>query len=592
MICPKCQTTNSEGYAFCINCGESISDSPIGEKTERLVYTPNLSNATVSSVTSDNLSGNTLDGKYQLEAKIGEGGMGVVYVATRLHIGDKVAVKVLHSDKMSDPTAGERFRREVQMAAQLKHPNVVSIYDYGMTQNGLHYIVMELVEGKTLRQLIAKQGVLPLPVISTITSQVCAALDEAHRQGLIHRDIKPDNISVQETPDGLRVKVLDFGIAKLQESSSNLTQTDTIVGTPKYMSPEQCSGEAVSGSSDIYSFGVVLYEMVCGVVPFNAPSSTAVAVQQVTKLPTPPRQINKTVSLELEMVVLHALEKEAENRPTSATALAQELNNAIQGGQAIQADFIQNSGENLSTATIASVPTSESSQQETVSFAQIPKESTPSSPVFLSKQTKEKPDSTKKSKIPLLVGVLAVAFVLILGMGGFALWLFMPSGNSSGNKNVLDNKSAKIIENDRNPSSSPAFSEDNSASENNFADDELTKLNNERLSSSSNQMDELEAKLKKAEEKYPNDYRFTYQRAKLFAPLRNNHHKKSFSALFEAVSKAIKNNQASQMLSEITRDTNSDFRRMADGQHGEWTAIIEALQEKDESLLSEEKHDH
>jgi serine/threonine protein kinase len=498
--------------------------------------------------------------------------MGIVYVATRLHIGDKVAVKVLHSNLMSDPTAGERFRREVQMAAQLKHPNAVSIYDYGQDRDNLHYIVMELVEGRTLRQLISKQGVLPLSVISDVASQVCAALDEAHRQGLIHRDIKPDNITVQETPDGLRVKVLDFGIAKLQESSSNLTQTDTIVGTPRYMSPEQCLGQTLSGSSDIYSFGVVLYEMLCGMLPFNAPTSMAVAVQQVTQPPPSLRQINNTISEEIEQVVLHALEKKPEDRPQPATSLAQELNDAIRGKKISQPDFRIPPSEYPSVPAVVSIPTLES-QRETVGSSEVSKENevSPVSIAVPSEENERPLNEANRTKTPLLIALLAIGLVFLVGIGSLAAWVFM----NWGDKQTQDQPPIVIQDNTNS-------SNENTDPDENSADDELRKLSDERLASSPDGMSEIEEKLKKAEEKYPTDYRFTYQLAKLYAPLPK--HDKSFDALFKAARKAINNDDSSKMLDEITRHTRSDFRRMAVG-HGEWTAIINALKKKDASLL-------
>jgi serine/threonine protein kinase len=274
----------------------------------------------------DGLIGTTLDGKYRLDAQLGVGGMGAVYRGTRVLIGDEVAIKVLLPDTDVNPEAAERFRREARTAARLKHPNAVAIYDFGVTPDGLMYLVMEFVEGRSLRQMIRQQGALDLQPVTEITTQVCAALEEAHHQDIIHRDIKPDNIIVREMQSGLRVTVLDFGIAKLRDLTvSNLTQTGSVMGTPQYMSPEQCMGEGLDTRSDIYSVGIVLYEMLCGMVPFNSPTSTAVAVQQVTQAPPPPRSLNPGISPAVEAVVLHALEKKREARPQSAAALAQEL---------------------------------------------------------------------------------------------------------------------------------------------------------------------------------------------------------------------------------------------------------------------------
>ena len=278
------------------------------------------------------LIGVTIDDKYHIDSKLGEGGMGAVYRATRLMIGDAVAIKVLHSEQMSDPQVIERFRREAQAAARLKHPNVVTIHDFGVSSKNLVYLVMELIEGDSLRALIKEQRPLPFSTTGEIIFQVCAALEEAHRRNIVHRDLKPDNIIVTTSSAGLRVKVLDFGIAKLRDlavTADNLTQTGMVLGTPRYMSPEQCMGEELDGRSDIYSLGIVLYEMLSGTVPFNSPSMSALIVQQVTQTPPPLRALNVRISPAIERTVMRALEKQREARPPTADALARELRYAI-----------------------------------------------------------------------------------------------------------------------------------------------------------------------------------------------------------------------------------------------------------------------
>jgi serine/threonine protein kinase len=277
----------------------------------------------------DPLVGSTIVGKYKIDAIVGAGGMGAVYRATRLLIGDQVAVKILHAEQ-NDPKAADRFRREAQAAARLKHPNAVTIHDFGITDDGLQYLVMEFVDGQSLRQIIKEQGPLTPSAAAEICNQTCAALDEAHRGNIIHRDIKPDNIIINSTVTGLRVKVLDFGIAKLRDDvASHLTQTGSVMGTPHYMSPEQCLGEELDSRADIYSMGIVLYEMLCGRVPFSSPVSTAVIVQHVNQLPQSLRTINTGISPQVEAAVFHALEKGREARPPTAGALAQELIAAV-----------------------------------------------------------------------------------------------------------------------------------------------------------------------------------------------------------------------------------------------------------------------
>jgi serine/threonine protein kinase len=276
----------------------------------------------------------TLDQKYYLESKLGVGGMGTVYRASRLLIGDCAAVKVLHPDQMADPQAIERFRREAQTAARLKHPNVVAVYDFGVSSEGLNYQVMELAEGESLRSLVERQGRLAETDASEIIRQVCAALDEAHRQGVVHRDIKPENILVQTIPSGLHVKVLDFGIAALRDvKADRLTRAGAVVGTPHYMSPEHCLGEELDGRSDIYSLGIVLFEMLTGVVPFDSPTPTAIGVKHVNDPPPPPRALNPKISPAVESVALRALEKRRDARPQTAGEMARELIMAAGGAE-------------------------------------------------------------------------------------------------------------------------------------------------------------------------------------------------------------------------------------------------------------------
>lgn len=329
-ICASCRNPNSSGARFCNNCGATL----------RLVELPADADTpgTASEVKAeaqtqgDPLIGRTIEGKYRIESLIGAGGMGAVYQSTRLLIGDEVAIKILHTERVVDPHASERFRREARAAARLKHPNAVSIYDFGVSGDGLQYLVMELIEGKSLREVTKQRGPLDVSLASEVTSQICAALDEAHRQHIVHRDVKPDNIILNSTAAGLRVKVLDFGIAKLRDdTTSHLTQTGSVMGTPHYMSPEQCLGEELDNRADIYSVGVVLYEMLCGRVPFNSPISTAVVVQHVNQPPAPLRTINPSVSPQMEAAVLHALEKRREARPQTAIAFAREVAAAVRG---------------------------------------------------------------------------------------------------------------------------------------------------------------------------------------------------------------------------------------------------------------------
>jgi serine/threonine protein kinase len=331
MHCTKCGSFLTDNLRFCNECGAALFDTVLQSPSPKPTTQPYGAPAPHSPAS---LLGSTIDNKYRLDDTLGSGGMGEVFRATRLLIGDSVALKVLHAEQMSNQHAVERFRREAQAAARLKHPNAVSIYDFGVSNQGLVFLVMELVEGQSLRQILKQQGPLAPLAIAEILHQVAAALDEAHKQQIIHRDIKPDNIIVATLPSSLRVKVLDFGIAKLRDltvSATNLTQTGGVIGTPYYMSPEQCLGEELDARSDIYSLGIVAYECLTGLVPFNAPNSSAVVVQQVTQAPPPMRAINPNISPLVEAVVLHALEKRREARPPSADAFAREMRTAVYG---------------------------------------------------------------------------------------------------------------------------------------------------------------------------------------------------------------------------------------------------------------------
>jgi eukaryotic-like serine/threonine-protein kinase len=277
-----------DGARFCSNCGISFSSfkTPTEQaETHDLPETlPEL----------DPLVGQVLDGKYELLARLGEGGMGAVYRARRVLIGDEVAVKVLHTRFIGNETLVERFRREARAAAALRHPNVVAIYDFGEARDddAPAYIVMELVEGGSLRQLLRREGRLKPERAVALMRDICAGVGAAHRKQIFHRDLKPDNVIVlppDEDRDRETVKVVDFGLAKLRDASGapTLTETGVLMGTPLSMSPEQCRGERLDARSDVYSLGAMLYEMLAGRPPFTAPNFMGVLAKHITE-ETPP----------------------------------------------------------------------------------------------------------------------------------------------------------------------------------------------------------------------------------------------------------------------------------------------------------------
>lgn len=283
----------------------------------------------------DPLIGKVLDGKYRLEEKLGEGGMGTVYRARHVLIENELAVKVLHSHLVSDRHAVARFQREAMAAARIKHPNAIGVSDFGVTevddqQGEVVYIVMELFVGQSLREAIERKGLLSLERAVLIIRQVCLALEAAHRSGVIHRDVKPDNIVIEKNGEGDLVKVLDFGIAKLLDSSTHgrLTRQGVIIGSPHYLSPEQCQNLEIDARSDIYSIGVVLYEMLTGDVPFKAPTPIAVAMLHATEQPIPVREKRPSIPEPVERVVMKALSKNPADRQQSALDLAEEVEQA------------------------------------------------------------------------------------------------------------------------------------------------------------------------------------------------------------------------------------------------------------------------
>ncbi|HEY9405620.1 MAG TPA: WD40 repeat domain-containing serine/threonine-protein kinase, partial [Pyrinomonadaceae bacterium] len=330
MKCPQCQHVLRDDARFCDGCG--ISMNSFNTPTER------IDSAALADILSapDPLLGQVLDSKYELVARLGEGGMGMVYRARRAHIGDEVAVKVLHRSFVADEDAVERFRREARAAAMLRHPNVVTIHDFGEARGTAApaYIVMELVEGVSLRVLLRSVGRLSPARAVALMQDICAGVGAAHRRQIVHRDLKPDNIIVlPPDAEGERetAKVVDFGIAKLRDHAAalpTLTQAGTLIGTPYYMSPEQCRGDELDARSDVYSLGAVLYEMLSGVPPFTATNMTGVVTKHLTE-PPPPFAHDANIPRLLESVCLRALSKDVNARQSEATTLGRELQAAL-----------------------------------------------------------------------------------------------------------------------------------------------------------------------------------------------------------------------------------------------------------------------
>lgn len=304
--CSSCGKTYPSNLSFCLNDG-----SPL--------------------VPVDSMIGTVLDGRYRLDSLIGVGGMGDVYRATHIHIDTEFAVKLLKPEFVADQTAIKRFQLEAKAAGRIQHPNAVRVTDFGVTPEKIVYLVMELVQGQSLRDLIRSEKRLETLRAVNIVRQVCGAVEAAHRSGVIHRDLKPDNIIIEPHQILERVKVLDFGIAKLREAKSDsfLTQAGTIIGTPQYMSPEQCQGLSLDPRSDIYSIGILLYEILTGTVPFDGESTLQVVYNQLHVIPRSIKELSPDIPEPLAKVIMRALEKEPNDRQSSAIELSEELKQAV-----------------------------------------------------------------------------------------------------------------------------------------------------------------------------------------------------------------------------------------------------------------------
>jgi serine/threonine-protein kinase len=252
--------------------------------------------------------GTIIDDRYQVVSRVGSGGMAEVYCAEDLQLGRRVAVKLLHERFAQDEEFVERFRREASSAASLSHANIVSVFDRG-EWGGTYYIAMELLTGRSLDAIVREEAPLTPERAIELTEQVLAAARFAHRHGVVHRDLKPHNVIID---DEGRVKVTDFGIARA--GASEITQTGSIMGTARYLSPEQAQGESVGPRSDLYAIGILLYELLTGTVPFEGESVVAIALRHLSEPPRPPSTLVSSISPNLDAIVLRALAKDPDQR--------------------------------------------------------------------------------------------------------------------------------------------------------------------------------------------------------------------------------------------------------------------------------------
>jgi serine/threonine-protein kinase len=308
--CPQCGQTYDFEQRFCPRDGSTLR-APEGS----------------------NLVGSVLAGRYHIVRRIGEGGMGQVYLAEHVRMRRRSAVKVLHQGLVNDHDAIARFNREAANASQIQHPNVAAIYDFGETDDGLIYLAMEYVDGEPLRNVIERQGALSAAEAAEITRQVADALEAAHEMGIVHRDLKPDNIMIARGRNGADLaKVVDFGIAKATSGDDQkVTRTGLAVGTPEYMSPEQLSGETLDARTDIYSLGLVAFNMLTGQLPFPAVSSREAMIARLTERPRTLAEIKDDVEwpAELQTVMNRALASQPQERYEHASKFGRDLVRAV-----------------------------------------------------------------------------------------------------------------------------------------------------------------------------------------------------------------------------------------------------------------------
>jgi len=350
--------------------------------------------------------GRVIAGRYKLDAVLGVGGMGAVYSATQLAVDRSVALKILRPERMGDDAAGKkaaaRFQREAKAVAALSHPNIVALHDFGTTTEGLTFMVMEKVDGDTLNKVLRKNGPLPAARIVHLLSQLSEALAYAHDHGIVHRDLKPANLMVTEV--GARkdvLKLLDFGIAITEADDVTLTGPGNVIGSPQYMSPEQCRGERATAQSDLYSMAIIGYQMLTGLLPFNSSNRADLFVSQLTQPPPHPSRRGEPLNGPLVELLLDCLVKDPRKRPESAASVLEQLRAMDPDMAAVVGTFHTDSYEEpaptLVSPELQAQPFEEPSQVEVAPTQAM---ATPEGPEAALLHTEEAPSTDKPVEPP------------------------------------------------------------------------------------------------------------------------------------------------------------------------------------------------
>ena len=310
--CPKCLYENSDDSRFCQKCGTNLVDIESDKKK-------------------DNLEGKVLAGSFALKKKLAVGGMGAVYLAEQISLSKDVCIKVVHPHLLRDETIIKRFHREARAASRLKHPNCINVIDFGQADNGILYMAMDFIVGKDLAELLETEHPLGVERILHIMKQIASALDEAHAQNIIHRDLKPENIMLEQRRHQRDfVTVLDFGIAKIKEPGGDdretfQTMAGVVCGTPEYMSPEQIRGDELDARTDLYSLGVIMWQLFTNRLPFAGATPIATVTKHLTEAPEPPSRYNTDIPAPIESLIMRLMSKKRDERPSSCEEVRQRL---------------------------------------------------------------------------------------------------------------------------------------------------------------------------------------------------------------------------------------------------------------------------